>query len=102
MKQHPCGRVALRRSADRAAFIKDKMVCPLLCAWIEEQAKLAAEFDAIHTVGRALDVGSLQRIVAPSELRPFLVREIASALGDRLPKASEAVNVAPAADSRHS
>jgi acetyl-CoA carboxylase carboxyltransferase component len=61
---------------------------------LEEQAKLAAEFDGIHTVGRALEVGSLQRILAPAELRPFLVREIAAALGDPLPRLVEAASLA--------
>ncbi len=49
-------------------------------AVLREQGALAAEFDAIHTVGRALDVGSLERILPPAELRPFLVREIGRAL----------------------
>ena len=52
---------------------------------LEQQAKLAAEFDAIHSVGRALDVGSLEKILEPSALRPFLVRGIAAALGDAVP-----------------
>jgi acetyl-CoA carboxylase carboxyltransferase component len=51
-------------------------------AILAEQAKVAGEFDAIHTVGRALEVGSLERILEPAELRPYLVRELARALGD--------------------
>src|SRR5439155_3394953 len=39
--QQTCSRASLWRSADQAAVIKDKVVCPLLCAWIEEKAKLA-------------------------------------------------------------
>ena len=54
---------------------------------LSEQARLAAEFDAIHSVGRALDVGSLEKILEPTELRPFLVRQIAAALGDAPPLA---------------
>jgi acetyl/propionyl-CoA carboxylase alpha subunit/acetyl-CoA carboxylase carboxyltransferase component len=44
----------------------------------EKQAELASEFDAIHTVGRALQVGSLESILEPSELRPAIVRLLAS------------------------
>jgi len=39
----------------------------------EKQAELAAEFDAIHTVERAQRVGSLERILPASEMRPALI-----------------------------
>ncbi|HEY1277841.1 MAG TPA: carboxyl transferase domain-containing protein [Thermoleophilaceae bacterium] len=46
-------------------------------AWSEVHAErlgeLAAEFDSIHSVERALEMGSISRIVEPSSLRPFLV-----------------------------
>jgi hypothetical protein len=34
---------------------------------------VADEFDGVHTVERAREVGSLQRIIEPSELRPYLI-----------------------------
>ena len=37
------------------------------------RAALAAEFDAVHTVERAVDVGSLDSVIAPSRLRPEVV-----------------------------
>jgi acetyl/propionyl-CoA carboxylase alpha subunit/acetyl-CoA carboxylase carboxyltransferase component len=40
---------------------------------LQKQAEVAAEFDAIHTVERALDVGSLEAIVGPRFLRRSLV-----------------------------
>ncbi len=40
---------------------------------LEKQAEVAAEFDAIHSVDRALAVGSLERIVAARSLRPVIV-----------------------------
>jgi len=43
---------------------------------LEKQAELAAEFDAIHTVERARDVGSLEVILPANELRPFLIRNL--------------------------
>jgi acetyl-CoA carboxylase carboxyltransferase component len=39
----------------------------------EKLGELASRFDAIHSVERARDVGSLQRILSPRELRPYLV-----------------------------
>jgi acetyl-CoA carboxylase carboxyltransferase component len=43
---------------------------------LEKRAELAAEFDAIHTVERARDVGSLEVIIPASELRPYLIRSL--------------------------
>jgi len=39
----------------------------------EKQAEIAAEFDAIHTVERAHEVGSLERILPASAMRPALI-----------------------------
>jgi acetyl-CoA carboxylase carboxyltransferase component len=39
----------------------------------EKLGEFAAEFDAIHSIERAVDVGSVERIIAPSELRPYLI-----------------------------
>ncbi|HYL07692.1 MAG TPA: carboxyl transferase domain-containing protein, partial [Candidatus Udaeobacter sp.] len=39
----------------------------------EKLGQLAAEFDAVHNVQRARQVGSIHRIVAPSNLRPYLI-----------------------------
>ena len=39
----------------------------------EQRGALAAEFDAVHSVERAVQMGSVSRIVAPASLRPFLI-----------------------------
>ena len=39
----------------------------------EKLGELAGEFDAIHSVQRAVEVGSVDRIVPAAELRPYLV-----------------------------
>jgi acetyl-CoA carboxylase carboxyltransferase component len=39
----------------------------------EKIGVVAEEFDAVHSVERALKVGSLDRIIAPENLRPYLV-----------------------------
>ena len=41
---------------------------------LEKQAEIASEFDAIHNVERALDVGSIEAIVSPPSLRQTLIR----------------------------
>jgi hypothetical protein len=42
----------------------------------EKLGEIAAEFDRIHTVHRALKVGALDKILPPSELRPFLISAV--------------------------
>lgn len=42
----------------------------------EKLGEVAAEFDAVHSVERAKEVGSVHEIVAPSELRPALIGAI--------------------------
>ena len=48
---------------------------------LEHQSEVAKEFDAIHSVERALDVGSLERILAPADMRPFLIAQLDQATG---------------------
>jgi hypothetical protein len=38
-----------------------------------ERGEFAAQFDAVHSVERAVRTGSVRRIIAPSSLRPFLI-----------------------------
>ena len=40
---------------------------------LEKQAETAAEFDAIHSVQRAKEVGSLTDILAPANLRASVI-----------------------------
>jgi hypothetical protein len=40
---------------------------------LEKQAQLAEEFDAVHSVERAREVGSLEEIVPPAAMRPYLI-----------------------------
>jgi acetyl/propionyl-CoA carboxylase alpha subunit/acetyl-CoA carboxylase carboxyltransferase component len=42
----------------------------------EKQAEVAAEFDQIHTIERAKEVGSVDAIIRPDELRPYLVNAV--------------------------
>jgi hypothetical protein len=42
----------------------------------EKLGEVAAEFDRIHCVERALRVGALNHILPPQELRPYLIRAV--------------------------
>ena len=48
----------------------------------EEQADVAREFDAVHSVERAKQVGSLNAILHPAELRPFLCERVREAVDE--------------------
>ena len=41
-----------------------------------KRGEFAEQFDAVHSVERAVRVGSVSRIVAPSSLRPFLIEAV--------------------------
>jgi acetyl-CoA carboxylase carboxyltransferase component len=46
----------------------------------EKQQALAQRFDSIHSVERAREVGSIDAIVRPEALRPYLIRRIAEGM----------------------
>ncbi|MCL4685644.1 biotin/lipoyl-binding protein [Myxococcota bacterium] len=64
----------LRRDPD--AEVRGRLEAALEEVTLAVQAEVAAEFDAVHTVERARDVGSLRELVEPAELRPFVVRAL--------------------------
>jgi hypothetical protein len=47
---------------------------------LQEQAVLAAEFDDVHSVERAREVGSIEEIVDPDDMRAFLIRSLRAEL----------------------
>ena len=60
-----------RDSSDAARLAYERGFANVL---LEKQQEMAEEFDAIHSVQRAQQVGSLEDIVAPREMRSYLVR----------------------------
>jgi acetyl/propionyl-CoA carboxylase alpha subunit/acetyl-CoA carboxylase carboxyltransferase component len=48
--------------------------------YAEKQSELARRFDAVHTVQRAREVGSIDDIVRLADLRPYLVSRLTAAL----------------------
>ena len=57
-----------RLRTERAALWDDVLA--------EKRGEFAAEFDAAHSVERAVRMGSVSRIVAPASLRPFLIEAV--------------------------
>ena len=64
----------LRRSPGAEA--RGRLEAALREVTLAVQAEVAEQFDAVHTVERARDVGSLREIVEPAALRPFVVRAL--------------------------
>ena len=46
---------------------------------LEKRGEVAEEFDTIHSVQRAVDVGSLDGVLKPEALRPTIIRELEAA-----------------------
>jgi multidrug efflux pump subunit AcrA (membrane-fusion protein) len=42
----------------------------------EKISEVAAEFDGVHNIHRAVAVGSVDRVIAPAELRPAIIETI--------------------------
>ncbi|MHB1432223.1 MAG: hypothetical protein ACYCVZ_08935, partial [Streptosporangiaceae bacterium] len=42
----------------------------------EKLGEVAAEFDRVHSIQRAVDVGSVDAIISPARLRPRLIDAI--------------------------
>ncbi len=59
----------------------------------EKLGELAAEFDRVHSVQRALEVGALDRIIPPANLRPYLIDALERGMAKEeealLPKSTE-------------
>ena len=51
----------------------------------EKLGEVAAEFDRIHSVHRAMEVGALHNILAPKMLRPYLIHAIERGLAQAKP-----------------
>jgi acetyl/propionyl-CoA carboxylase alpha subunit/acetyl-CoA carboxylase carboxyltransferase component len=62
-----------RRSGGRAIELQAELELLLPQVQAEKQAEVAAEFDKVHSIERAKEVGSVDVIVLPGDLRPYLV-----------------------------
>jgi acetyl-CoA carboxylase carboxyltransferase component len=65
-------RIATAEGAERQR-LRDERAALWDVVLSEKRGELAAEFDAVHSVERAVRMGSVSRIIAPLSLRPFLI-----------------------------
>ena len=63
-----------------------------------ERGRLAAEFDSVHSVQRALQMGSISRIIPPSSMRPFLIEAVERGMRRALSPAASSGDLAGLAD----
>jgi acetyl/propionyl-CoA carboxylase alpha subunit/acetyl-CoA carboxylase carboxyltransferase component len=61
---------------EAAARLRTELAQLRLAVHAEKQAEVAGEFDRIHSIERARKVGSVDRIISPGELRPYLVAAV--------------------------
>jgi acetyl-CoA carboxylase carboxyltransferase component len=57
----------------------------------EKLGEMASEFDRVHSVQRALDVGALNYIIEPAKLRPYLIHAVERGIA----KVEESESAAP-------
>jgi acetyl-CoA carboxylase carboxyltransferase component len=66
------GEIALTKGAERAK-LRSQWQEQYQEVYSEKLGEVADEFDGIHSVQRALRVGSVNRIIPPEQLRPYLI-----------------------------
>ena len=64
----------------------------------QKQGELAARFDSVHSVGRAVEMGSVSGVVPPAALRPFLVGAVERGMARTLEREGAADGSAAVAD----
>ncbi|MGL5823424.1 MAG: carboxyl transferase domain-containing protein [Nocardioides sp.] len=73
------GRIASRVGAERGALLVE--LSDLRAAVRSEKiSEIAAEFDAVHDIHRAVRMGSVDRVIAAAQLRPAIIDALETAL----------------------
>jgi acetyl-CoA carboxylase carboxyltransferase component len=82
-----------QRIADAEGAERERLRAERDALWPEVRSQnlgeLAAEFDAIHSVQRAVEVGSVDRIVAARDLRPYLIDAVERGIARTLERAAD-------------
>jgi hypothetical protein len=73
-------RVAAATGADRAALAAtlDELRASVRA---EKLGEVAAEFDRVHSIQRAVEVGSVDAVIRAAELRPRIISALEARLG---------------------
>jgi acetyl/propionyl-CoA carboxylase alpha subunit/acetyl-CoA carboxylase carboxyltransferase component len=66
-------RIAQADDTDRRRELRSERAARWAEVRAEKLGQFAAEFDAIHSIERAVEVGSVERIIRASDLRPYLI-----------------------------
>jgi acetyl-CoA carboxylase carboxyltransferase component len=61
----------------------------------EKLGEMANEFDRVHSVQRALQVGALHHIIPPATLRPYLIHAVERGITQELAARQEKTEVVP-------
>ncbi|MGC3996826.1 MAG: carboxyl transferase domain-containing protein [Anaeromyxobacter sp.] len=68
--------VAAEKAAAAGGAARLRLTEVLTAVKSEKVGEVAEEFDNVHTVERALKVGSLDRIISPQDVRPYVVAAV--------------------------
>ncbi len=60
--------------------LREKLDAQIEATTLDVRAAVAREFDSIHTVDRAVQVGSLDRVIEPAALRPAIIEQLSQDL----------------------
>jgi acetyl-CoA carboxylase carboxyltransferase component len=70
-------RALLKTTAgEELAKVRDELAEVTRAVRAEKLGQVADEFDAIHDIRRAMRVGSVDHIISPGQLRPFVIRAL--------------------------
>ena len=85
--------IAPMRSAEDGVWVElgSELSSLLESVRSEKMGELAAKFDSIHSIQRAVEVGSVSSIVAAADLRPYLVSAIERGMAKAEAAATEVV-----------
>ena len=69
------GRMAVAAGAERAGLATELLELRSSVR-VEKLGQVAAEFDAVHSIQRAVEVGSVDAVIAAHEVRPRIIATV--------------------------
>jgi acetyl-CoA carboxylase carboxyltransferase component len=73
-------RLAAADGAERAALATE-LAEVRIAVRAEKLGEVAAEFDRVHSIQRAVEVGSVDAVIRPEQLRPRIIAALEARLG---------------------
>jgi acetyl-CoA carboxylase carboxyltransferase component len=84
------GEIALAKGAEKVKF-RSKLGELYETVYSEKLGEVADDFDTIHSVQRALKVGSVDKIIPPTQLRPYLIDALERGMKKELEKINQVI-----------